>query len=159
METHEKALIRYAYGVLRDADLACDIIQETFMKYLKYRENNEAPENCRAWLYKVSYNLSIDHLRRHKTRYTAENVLRDSFDEMHQSTPDRILEKRDAEQTAWEGLKNLSAKEQQVVFLKVHEEKSYQEISEEMGISVSHVGILLHRTMKKLSEQMSEKMA
>ena len=129
------------------------------MKYLKYRETHEAPEHTRAWLYKVTYNQSIDYIRKRKTRQNAENVIRESFDEASESAPDQKLEKQDAEAKAWDSLQNLSENEQKIVYLKVHQDKSYQEISDEMGISVSHVGNLLHRTMKKLSEQMSEKLA
>jgi DNA-directed RNA polymerase specialized sigma24 family protein len=43
-----------------------------------------------------------------------------------------------------------------MVILKVYEEKSYKEISEITGLSVSNVGYILHFAMKKLAEELKK---
>ena len=65
--------------------------------------------------------------------------------------PDEILENKD--NLAWlkNQLENLGEKEKGVFEMKVYEEKSYREIAHELDMSVGHVGIILHRVMKKLS--------
>ena len=48
-------------------------------------------------------------------------------------------------------LKKLSLREQQLVILKVFEQKSYREISEITGLTESNVGYILHHAMKQLA--------
>ena len=48
-------------------------------------------------------------------------------------------------------LKSLSIREQQVVTLKVYEERSYREIAQITGLSEGNVGYILHHAMQKLA--------
>jgi RNA polymerase sigma-70 factor (ECF subfamily) len=48
-------------------------------------------------------------------------------------------------------LHSLGLREQQLVVLKVYEEKSYREIGEITGLTVSNVGYILHHAMKKMA--------
>jgi len=53
-------------------------------------------------------------------------------------------------------LRTLSAREQQLVILKVYEEKTYKEISEITGLSAGNVGYILHHAMKKMSQVLKQ---
>lgn len=50
----------------------------------------------------------------------------------------------------------LNHREQQLVILKVYEEKSYREISGITGLTVGNVGYILHHAMKKLARHLRE---
>ena len=60
----------------------------------------------------------------------------------------------DAGEQAAVALQTLSLREQQLVILKVYEEKSYREISDITGLTVSNVGYVLHHAMKKLAREL-----
>jgi RNA polymerase sigma-70 factor (ECF subfamily) len=49
-------------------------------------------------------------------------------------------------------LRSLSPREQQLVILKVYEEKSYREISEITGLTSGNVGYILHHAMRKMAQ-------
>ncbi len=51
-------------------------------------------------------------------------------------------------------LHHLDEQEQEVIALRYGAELSNQEIAEVMGLSPNHVGVLLHRTLKKLRQAM-----
>ena len=55
---------------------------------------------------------------------------------------------------AAEALSALSSRDQQLVILKIYEEKSYKEISEITGLTVTNVGYILHHAMKKLAVEL-----
>ena len=59
----------------------------------------------------------------------------------------------DAERAA-QALQTLSLREQQLVVLKIYEDKSYAEISEISGLTVGNVGYILHYAMKKLAAEL-----
>jgi RNA polymerase sigma factor (sigma-70 family) len=60
-------LFRYIKGVVRDQELAEDILQEAFLRLLHAMTAGEAPENAHAWLYRVATNLAISRARRSQT--------------------------------------------------------------------------------------------
>ena len=67
---HESALLRYAGRLLGDAENSRDIVQEAFLRLIKYEENKslETIKNIRAWLYRTTRNLCYDTFRSAKNR-------------------------------------------------------------------------------------------
>ncbi|MFA5985004.1 MAG: RNA polymerase sigma factor [Methylococcaceae bacterium] len=61
-QTHSKALLAFA-GQHSGDDQAEDLVQEAYLRMLQHPEL-ENIENPRAFLYKTTFNLSVDHYRR-----------------------------------------------------------------------------------------------
>jgi RNA polymerase sigma factor (sigma-70 family) len=154
---YEGPLLRYAAGLLRQHDAAQNVVQDTFIRLFKYWEEELQPSpQIMTWLYRVAHNCAVDHLRREERRHLLH--VRHSMESAEFVPPNRgegftISEK--AEQ-AVAALKTLSLRERELVVLKVYEEKSYQEISEITGLTVSKVGYILHHAMKKLSAELNK---
>lgn len=64
---HEIELRGYLTRQLRDARLAEDLLQDTFVKALGEGSSFCTLENPRAWLFRVARNLLIDHQRRQRS--------------------------------------------------------------------------------------------
>ena len=142
---HEKPLLRFAYFMTKDQEMAKDFVQDTFIKLIN---QEEIPENVSAWLYRVCRNLIIDHKRRGK-----KVVYHEDFAELSKGRleKDMISESEDLS-ILQKAIANLSEIEKEIVALKFYESKSYKEISLITGKSVSHVGFILHESMRKLKE-------
>lgn len=56
-------IYRFALSILRDPQLAEDVLQETFLRLLSKKILPD-PGKERPWLYKVARNLCYDHLRK-----------------------------------------------------------------------------------------------
>jgi len=61
---HQRAVYAYAVRAVRDADLAQDITQESFLRLMSEARRSRMPENVRAWLIHVAANLVVDGGRR-----------------------------------------------------------------------------------------------
>jgi len=150
VDRHQAALLGYAGRLLRNADLAQDIVQEAFLRYLKQRRQGLPVEHEKAWLYRVTHNLALDHIRRNQrgesalAEYQADNADRTV------AAPDAAVTRRDARREALQLLQTLPEREQQIVLMKVVEGKSYKEIAAAMDISTGNVGFILHTAFKKL---------
>ncbi|MDA0576839.1 MAG: sigma-70 family RNA polymerase sigma factor [Verrucomicrobia bacterium] len=149
---YEAPLLRYATRLLGNADLAQDVVQNAFLTlFRKWRDALEPSPQLSSWLYRVTHNSAVDYLRREK-RLNALHT-RDAEERPQELPPDRgaaFLISEEAAAAA-RALHALDPREQQLVILKVYEEKSYREISEISGLSVSNVGYILHHAMKKLA--------
>ncbi len=144
-DKYEQPLIRYVWYMVKDEELAKDIVQDVFIKLIR---QTEEPGNVNAWLYTVSRNLVIDHVRRGKKVITHEDYhhLDKGVEEV-----DRVQESEEAVELK-KHIESLSPVEREIVYLKYYDDKSYKEISNITGKSVSNVGFILHQAIKKLKE-------
>ena len=157
----EVPLLRFAVRILRNPEVACDIVQEVFIKYVRYRQNTtkETIQNVKAWLYRVTSNLALDYIRKHQRVEELDEEMVKKVSHSNNGNPASLLSEKDAESTAWTMLKTLGDREQKIVLLKVIERKSYQEIASIMELSATNVGFILHTSLKKLAKIMNEKLA
>lgn len=54
---HLDELVRAATTACRSREIAEDVVQETYLKAWKYWDSFETGTNCRAWLYKILFNV------------------------------------------------------------------------------------------------------
>ena len=152
---YEKPLLRYAGRILRDPNAAQDVVQETFVRlFRRWTDALEPSPKLSSWLYRVAHNCAVDYVRKESRRRLLHLRQAEGADEF--IMPDRGKDFRISERAekATEALARLSLREQQLVILKVYEEKSYKEISEITDLAVSNVGYILHHAMKKMANML-----
>jgi RNA polymerase sigma factor (sigma-70 family) len=152
---HETGLLRYAARLLNNRAAAEDVVQNVFIKLLRVWEEGMRPsEHLKAWLYRVTHNEAVDHIRRESrlqllhARHAAE---------LEDACPDGVNcgedEKR---QLVMRLVRKLDAREQQVLLLRLEEGLSYKEIAAITGRTIGNVGNLLHHAVKKLSVSLKQ---
>lgn len=112
------------------------------------------------WLYRTVHNLVIDHHRRAKKIVPFEAGEEDSVNasdlfDSHPS-PDEHIARCEGIGLVRRVLETLDARSQEVVRLRFHEDLSYKEISSRTGLTVGHVGYLLHHALKALAAELEK---
>jgi len=153
---YEAPLLRYAARIVSNQDAAQDVVQSTFIKLFRHwkPESHSSPQ-LSSWLYRVTHNGAIDYLRketRHRTLLKKHTEERQTLSQASRKGPGIS----DTADLASRLLKRLNLREQQLVILKVYEEKSYREISEITELNEGNVGYILHHAMKKLGRMLRE---
>lgn len=159
VDRHQSALLSFTANYLRDETSAQDVVQETFLRAARYPQRllhscgNGASE--RNWLLKVARDLSIDSLRkraseRHAVQKLSETATRDA-----PPADARALEFERREQVQ-QAIDALKPRLRELLLLKIREQKSYKEIADITGLSVTNVGFLLHQAMTALSEELKK---
>ena len=64
LDQHGDALYRFAYGRVRDPELAADLVQETFLEGLRSRSSFTGGSSVRTWLTAILKHKIIDQYRR-----------------------------------------------------------------------------------------------
>ncbi|MEM5435850.1 sigma-70 family RNA polymerase sigma factor [Paraburkholderia diazotrophica] len=62
------ALRRYASAMVRDRDLADDLVQDCLERAISHWETRRRAENTRQWVFSIAHNLIVSRLRQHARR-------------------------------------------------------------------------------------------
>lgn len=137
-EQYKVGIYRFSLSILKDPQLAEDVLQETFLRILSGKGNPD-PGKEQAWLYRVARNICYDILRKRK-RETEEAI----------NTPGPTGNQ-------WEFLEliaPLSPVEQEIVSLKIIGGLAHKEIAKVMGITTAGAKKRYERAIAKLRKEM-----
>lgn len=152
---HSALLFRVAFSVLRHANDAEDVVQETFLRVLKNQRKLASIENPRIWLVRIAWNLAIDRKRRLRVAPL--------FEEAEEILNNRPSQDSSAEVTmgAAQGcvrilrmIDKLPRKEQEVLRLSALDELNTPEIAAILKTTESSVRSCLFRARQRLRERM-----
>jgi RNA polymerase sigma-70 factor (ECF subfamily) len=142
-QTTYRALVRFLYRKVWDAERAEDLAQEAFARALVHK-----PENTRGWLFIVAANMARDDARRaarerrHLTLLTAESP---------ESTPalDDAVHAETERAQVRAALELLTPRDREVLLL-WDSGLSYEEIAAHTGLARGAVGTTLARARRRL---------
>ena len=144
VKQYERPLLAYVRRLFCDEHRGFDVVQDAFLQLLKQSQADIEPRLA-PWLFAVCRRRVVDILRK-ENRMVALNdspLTRDAG-------PLELAETKDSSQALLAKLSSLPAQQNEVVRLKFQNQFSYREIAEVMGLSESHVGVLLHQAIKTL---------
>ena len=74
LTAHGEALYRFALGLVRDPDLAADLVQDTFVRAIEKHPQYRGDGSLLSWLRQMLHNLAIDRARRSRREIVVEDV-------------------------------------------------------------------------------------
>jgi len=143
LDQYEDALIRYAFWILRDQELAREVVQETFLRLCR-EEPSKVGGYLAQWLFTVCRNLAFDTRKREARMTPLEDM---------DIGVDSNLEQKESVGEIFRLVENLPKNQREVVYLKFQCDLSYKEISDVTKLSVGNVGLLLHTALKAIRKR------
>src|SRR5206468_8246548 len=165
VEAHGDYLFNFAIGQLRDAGVAEDLVQETFLAALKARDRFTGKSSERTWLIGILRHKIYDHLR-HTCRERAmradpapmrrdEDAWDDAVLWLHDvaaecQSASRRLELEEFRLNLELAMGKLPPRVAQLFQLYEVEERPNAEVCQRLNISESNLWVMLHRARKQL---------
>lgn len=126
---------------------AMELTQETFFRLWKNRKKLNLNSNIKGWLFKVASNLVVSMFRKRKNRFFIEDL---KVEPVVQSVAYNELNRITLNGRVRKLLENLPPGQRAVVWLKVVEGLSHNEIAELLKISVGTSKSQFYRGITKL---------
>lgn len=143
-----RPLCLYALHYLGEVDAAEDVVQECFMRLWEKLEEGTAVDNRRAYLYMTVRNRCLDHLR--KKGIPTESLR--PGDTYGIIDDDDAQERSQTEARMWTALDSLPPKCREVFILSKRDGMKYEEIAEELGLSVNTVRNQISKALKIIKD-------
>jgi RNA polymerase sigma factor (sigma-70 family) len=149
-ERHHARIYRFCLRMTGDRHASEDLVQDAFMRALRYRKSFRTDSAFAPWIFRIARNACVDHLRRTAAHATGET----SVEETPGQAP-AAEERAAADERAdlvRRALLKLPVQGREVLVLSRYEFKTYEEIARTLGCSVGAVKVRAHRAMKQLRE-------
>jgi RNA polymerase sigma factor (sigma-70 family) len=146
---HAGDVYRYALVVLRNEADAEDVTQTTFMNAYRALERGEKPRTPQNWLIAIAHNVCRQRFRQTQRRPN-EVELNEELAEAY------VEEDAVSAEDIRRALGHLAFNQRAALVMRELEGRSYQEIAEILGLSVSAVETLIFRARRALREQLEE---
>ncbi len=147
-------LVRFAVPILKDQDMARDIVQEVFVKIWEKRSNLNQATRLRPYLFTSVKNACLNLLRREeRVQWTSESDELDSWSTPQEHVQAQIQEK-DLNKALHRALDKLPPKCRQIFELRRFEELSNKEIAQELGISIKTIENQMTKALKLLRTEL-----
>jgi RNA polymerase sigma factor (sigma-70 family) len=151
-----KNLEFFALSLTNNSDDAQDLLQETYLKALTYREKYADDTNLKAWLFTIMKNTFINSYRRKVKSNTILDISEDLYYlnnsvDANDETPDSELFTKEIEK----GIAELE-EEYKTPFLMHTQGFKYKEIAEDLDLSIGTVKSRIFFTRKKLMKRLSD---
>ena len=154
-ERYHRALFNFFLRSTGSRDLSEDLVQEVFLRLLKYRHTFRADSQFSAWMYHVARNAQIDHFRKHKhTQDTNNESEDDALPEIASAglTPEEALAKRQETRLVRQALAQLPLERREVLILSRYQGLKYEEIATILGCEIGTVKGRVFRAMRELAD-------
>lgn len=153
----ESPLLAYALRLAGRLEVAEDIVQEAFMRLHAQFDEVREPKK---WLYRTVHNLALNQRRDSAKIVSLELKGEDTTGTADttdpQPLPDEQIARLEGIGLVRLSLETLDKRSKELVRLKFNEGWSYKEIAKKTGLTVSHVGYLLHHAIKAIADELAK---
>ena len=150
---HEQRSYWAAYKILGDAEASRDVAQEAFVRVWRALDRFDFSMAFSTWLYRITVNLAIDHLRRNRRHRGADlDQFREAVADDSTLAPDQPQDSREMAKAVRAVLETLDEKYRTVLILRDLEGLSSKQIADITGIAHATVRWRLHIARKQFRE-------
>jgi RNA polymerase sigma-70 factor (ECF subfamily) len=150
MLRYQKLVCKVAMNYVRDKQNALDVTQNVFLKVYKKLDSVKSEGMFKPWLLRITYNESINWLRRRKQHEEFEELGEHDRDDVAVPPQESRLLDQESRGLLLQGFAELNPKYKLAVALRYAEGMHIKEIAEVMDCSEGMVKSLLFRGVRKI---------
>jgi RNA polymerase sigma factor (sigma-70 family) len=139
-ERYKKPLINFFLYHNAQRDDARDLVQQVFLRLLRYKHSYREGASFRTWIYEIARNILYDFYKK-KPNLTDLSQLPDQADEEYNDLPYENVHL---------ALIQLPDHYREVLILSRFQNMTYDEIGQLLGLSVPNVKVRIFRAIQKL---------
>jgi len=129
-----------------DRTLSEDLVQEVFLRILKYRQSYQPGTPFRAWIYQIARNARVDHYRKTPRHITFEPEMAPAV------MPKDSAQHSEEAELLHRALMQMPEEKREILILSRFQELKYDEIARLLGCELGTVKTRMHRAIQELRQ-------
>ncbi len=145
-DRYQAPLFNFYTKMTQDRTISEDLVQEVFLRILRYRQTYRPDTTFRTWMYQIARNTRLDQLRKThpETPFASEPVAPASLTDSAQQQQEGAL--------LQSALMRLPEDKRELLVLSRFQELKYDEIARLLGCEVGAVKVRVHRALQQLRQ-------
>ena len=153
-ERYKLILFGYFYKTTRNKSLSEDLVQNVFLRILKYRTKFTGYGKFAAWMFKIAHNVYADHYRKEHFHQAIDDTAEKDLEELALIEENTI--KNEELSQLNKAICLLDQEQREILFLSKYEGLKYKDIGQILGCSESAVKVRIFRAVSKLKQLYSK---
>jgi RNA polymerase sigma factor (sigma-70 family) len=143
-DRYQTPLFNFYAKLTGDRALSEDLVQEVFLRILKYRQSYRPGTPFRAWIYQIARNARVDHFRKFPRQIALEQEM------LPPVIPTDSAQERQEVELLQRALGQLPEEKREILLLCRFQELKYEEIASLLGCELNTVRTRIHRALQEL---------
>lgn len=161
-DTYHTDVYQYIFYLVKNHQVAEDLIQETFIKVLKAHKQFRGESSEKTWLFSIARHTVMDHFRKQQREKNKWFGLFNKNDEWQQLEakgllPDELLILTEEQQMLYRQLDLLTLDQKNVIILRFIQSMSIHDTARILEWTESKVKTTQHRAINKLHQLLTTK--
>jgi RNA polymerase sigma-70 factor, ECF subfamily len=163
VEKYQNMVVNACFNVLHNGPDAEDVAQEVFIEVYESIHQFRSESKLSTWLYRISINKSLNHLRKHKMKtmlysieqfFVGEKKTQFDIEDISASNSPHSVDYKERTQVLHNAIASLPENQRIAFTLNKFDDLSYQEVAEVMNVSLASVESLIHRAKLGLQKKL-----
>lgn len=149
-ERHKKRLFGFFYNLGNNPSVSEDLVQNVFVRILKYRGSYIGEGSFTAWMFRMARNVNYDYHKKASKENISTGV---SPEDVKTGTEDHIneeIEKKGNTVLLKQALAKLPEEKRELLILSKYRELKFSEIAQIVGCTENAAKVRVHRALKEL---------
>ncbi len=149
---YSRRFFGFFYGMTNDGATSEDLVQNVFMRILKYKHTYKDNGDFEVWAFQMARNVHHDHYRKNK-RYAFQEDM-NPYEERLSETKNQEVEMERSDELNYlkKALASLSEEKRELIELVRFQKVKYAKVAEMLGVTESAIKVRVHRILKELRE-------
>lgn len=152
-DLHRLVIYNNLRRLIRDEGIVKEILQDVFMKIWERRTELEPERSFRAYLFRIARNMVMDYYRKVKREKQLVDNLQVFASEVNGEPIESVIS-RDEEELLMGAIETLSPQRKRIFMLCKLEGKSYDEVTQILGVSSSTISDHIVKATKTIRHQL-----
>ena len=152
---HFKSLHAYAHTFLKDDELAEEVVQNVFCRIWEKRDQLKPEGSIKAYLYRSVHNESLNYLKHQKVKASFQVYYADEMENASNQPSEKVMV-NELERHIHKAINELPQQCRTIFQLSRFEHLKYQQIADEMGLSIKTIENQMGKALKLLRVKLAE---
>ena len=150
-ERHHRALFAYFLRMTANRSLSEDLVQEVFLRILKYRQTYSTGCLFTTWMYQIARNAQVDQFRKSRPEAPLDEEEPSRLPVSPEPTADQRASRSQEVDLLRRALDRLPAEKKELLVLSRFQELKHEQIAAILACEVNTVKVRVYRAMKDLA--------